>query len=835
MEIGHRADDSTTPAWAGKFFIDNITMSTEVVAPGVVINSIAPDKTSETLALQGGKMQLVIRGTLSSGSEKDVTAAAEGTTYTGYDTNIISVSTDGLVTAQAAGTTTITVANGDKTAQVAITVSADKPESMYSFETGLEGWNKSDPADTSVTGVFSIASCGGTPRQAGIPGPWNGGKLLQVDMAGVATDIPKMVGINYDTPLDLSGMTAISYTIYSWGGVPGKPGDDGQTGNADDIPASYNTIFRLTSTTGETFVKQTEFEANTWETITVDISECAFKDRIAKMEIGHVMANASIPAWQGKFFIDDISKVSIPADVAAPTVTSTTPANSATSVGICSTIVVNFSENIQNGSAISGVTLKKGTQTIAATCSITDNKLTITPSASLDYSSAYMVTIPAGAVEDMAGNGLTAVYEFGFTTAVNPNSNNGNGNGNNNGNNNDNEADVTVPVGSGDVTATATLDKATGIMKVDLANNLLNQTFAKEESDEDGIKTVTVEIPKVDGAKAYELAFIANSLSTGNANRIVTVKTDLGAISIPDNMLKKTGIKGSDNVSIKIEEGDKSALSPEEIELVGDRKLIELNLLVNGKQTDWSNPNSSVTVSIPYTPTAEELKDPEHIVVVYLDGKGNVVQVPSGRYDSRTGLVTFTTTHFSQYAIAFVKKSFEDIGNYSWAMNSIEVLASKGIFNGTSSTTFTPSRAITRGEYLAMLVNTLGLTADFATNFSDMKPTDFYYQAAGVSKALGITEGTGNNTFDPKATISRQDMMVLTEKALRVANKLKANQNGDLNRFKDEAKVAGYAKNSIANLTGAGLVEGSNSLINPTGRTTRAEAAVLLHRIYQYI
>jgi hypothetical protein len=43
-------------------------------------------------------------------------------------------------------------------------------------------------------------------------------------------------------------------------------------------------------------------------------------------------------------------------------------------------------------------------------------------------------------------------------------------------------------------------------------------------------------------------------------------------------------------------------------------------LSIDGEQIDWNNPDAPVTVSIPYTPTEEELAHPESIVVRYIDG-----------------------------------------------------------------------------------------------------------------------------------------------------------------------------------------------------------------------
>ncbi|WP_217582352.1 S-layer homology domain-containing protein, partial [Lysinibacillus sp. GbtcB16] len=74
----------------------------------------------------------------------------------------------------------------------------------------------------------------------------------------------------------------------------------------------------------------------------------------------------------------------------------------------------------------------------------------------------------------------------------------------------------------------------------------------------------------------------------------------------------------------------------------------------------------------------------------------------------------------SKFAVSYVFKTFEDAGVYPWAQVPIEVLASKGIINGVSETAFQPEEKITRADFLLLLMKTLGLTADFSDNFSDV-------------------------------------------------------------------------------------------------------------------
>ena len=53
-----------------------------------------------------------------------------------------------------------------------------------------------------------------------------------------------------------------------------------------------------------------------------------------------------------------------------------------------------------------------------------------------------------------------------------------------------------------------------------------------------------------------------------------------------------------------------------------------------------------------------------------------------------------------------------------------------------------------------------------------------------------------------------------------------------VDKFTDKSGIASYATNSVATIVKEGLIVGDNSKINPTGNTTRAEAAVFLYRVY---
>lgn len=176
-------------------------------------------------------------------------------------------------------------------------------------------------------------------------------------------------------------------------------------------------------------------------------------------------------------------------------------------------------------------------------------------------------------------------------------------------------------------------------------------------------------------------------------------------------------------------------------------------------------------------------------------------------------------------------KTFTDLAGYEWARTQIEALATNGIINGTSATTFSPGMNITRADFICMLVRALKLNGTVESNFRDVSPAAYYYQAVGIAKNLGIATGKGDNLFLPKEYISRQDMMVIISRAMKISGKQLDDSASDLSGFKDAGKVASYAVNAAAQLAKSGIITGSNGNINPEGTATRAETAVIIYRL----
>ena len=106
-------------------------------------------------------------------------------------------------------------------------------------------------------------------------------------------------------------------------------------------------------------------------------------------------------------------------DTTAPAVTATTPVNGATGVGLTSPVKFTFSEPLDPTTVTSTAFELRhagGLVAAAVTYDGPTNTAVLTPSVALQASTVYTATAKSGGLKDAVGNGLTADFQFSFTT-----------------------------------------------------------------------------------------------------------------------------------------------------------------------------------------------------------------------------------------------------------------------------------------------------------------------------------------------------------------------------------------------------------------------------------
>ena len=368
----------------------------------------------------------------------------------------------------------------------------------------------------------------------------------------------------------------------------------------------------------------------------------------------------------------------------------------------------------------------------------------------------------------------------------------------------------------------AKLDLKSEIAEIVLDNETFKKALNQAQEDAKDRKNIRLDIPKVSGAKSYSLELPIDAIATSQDRHQLIVTSDVATFIIPSNLLEGHNLKDDNVVKLNFKEG------------------IEISISINDEIKGLERLARPMIISIPYEASTLELDNYEHLVVEFTDEHGNKTLILNSFYDANTKMVTFSTDKLGRFEVSYIHKTFSDLENHQWAQESIEVLASKGIINGTSvqENTFKPGENISRADFMVLLIKTLGLThtPEINNNFTDISPNAYYYESIETAKALGITSGVGDNQFNPTGYISRQDMMVLTANALAAIDKGLSLQNKDiLAGFKDKDSISSYATKSLATLVDNNLIGGYDEKINPLGNSTRAETAVFMHRIFKNI
>ena len=100
---------------------------------------------------------------------------------------------------------------------------------------------------------------------------------------------------------------------------------------------------------------------------------------------------------------------------------------------------------------------------------------------------------------------------------------------------------------------------------------------------------------------------------------------------------------GTGDVTFRIQALDKSALSPQAQEAIGNHPVYSFAVTAGG--TTMTGLAGTVKISIPYTPTLAEL-DGQAIIIYYIKADGTLALVSDCKYDPFDHAVTFLTDHF---------------------------------------------------------------------------------------------------------------------------------------------------------------------------------------------
>ena len=349
---------------------------------------------------------------------------------------------------------------------------------------------------------------------------------------------------------------------------------------------------------------------------------------------------------------------------------------------------------------------------------------------------------------------------------------------------------------------------------------------------------VTVPIQNAANAKNLSITIKAQTLDklvTAKVRRFEITTNGLPSFGFTLDTLKTLNAqsKGGDLI-LRVSKA--AVTSAEAKAAIGTRPVYEFSL-VDGKEaplTDWQG--KTISVKLPYTPAANEQAG--NLYAAYVDGNGKVQWLTKSSYDADQKAVIFEAQHFSIYGVGYKNPvpNFTDINGH-WAKEHILFAVSRGLFSGTSKTTFSPNTTLTRGMFVTALGRLAGIDpADYQNRkFTDVKANAYYAPYVNWAASKGIVGGTTSTTFAPDSNITREQMAVIMK---NYADKMGYSIPKTLEAvtFADNAQISSWAKDAVKAMQQAGVLSGKeNNRFDPQGNATRAEAATVLHRFVEIV
>jgi hypothetical protein len=204
----------------------------------------------------------------------------------------------------------------------------------------------------------------------------------------------------------------------------------------------------------------------------------------------------------------------------------------------------------------------------------------------------------------------------------------------------------------------------------------------------------------------------------------------------------------------------------------------------------------------------------------------------AGGYAKGSDAITFTTSHFSIYAVMESNVTFDDIASH-WAKHDIEVMAARQVAQGRGPDTFDPNGTVSRAEFAALLTRALALGGVSQVPFADVPESAWYHDAVSRAYAAGIISGTSDTTFAPNAPVSREAMATMLLNAYAYAAKVDLGSLVTTQEVKytDEGTISAWARRNVRLANALGLMVGTDGKFRPQAVATRAESVSILKRL----
>lgn len=332
--------------------------------------------------------------------------------------------------------------------------------------------------------------------------------------------------------------------------------------------------------------------------------------------------------------------------------------------------------------------------------------------------------------------------------------------------------------------------------------------------------------------------FIINLISLANTNGL---KLTLNPLWF-DNVQKPLLIKLADRTTVEFstdvlkEFADLASGESIQLELRSGSSLY-FSIASHERNLSWYSLKNPVIINLPYVPHEDlyyTVNGIDGIVAVKVAETGETDFLPRSGY--RNDAVWAKVFSTGTYAAAVMKPvNYRDVDNQE-LKKATNYLSTRGVVAGMGENIFGTYNTVTRAQFINFLMRMSGVEPQDAwrpASFQDQgEIPDWARGSIMQAAAMGIIAGDGQGYYNPNATITRQDMLTMTYRAMGIFNMLPETFSLQWMEYTDWDQVSDYAAEAIQNLTKLKLVSGKgDGRLGPLEMATRAETAQLLYNI----
>lgn len=174
---------------------------------------------------------------------------------------------------------------------------------------------------------------------------------------------------------------------------------------------------------------------------------------------------------------------------------------------------------------------------------------------------------------------------------------------------------------------------------------------------------------------------------------------------------------------------------------------------------------------------------------------------------------------------------YSDVKKTDWYYDAACFLYQNKIMTGMTATSFGPSEKVSRAQFATILFRVSGEeSVPYSSTFPDVSKGEFYTDAVLWAASKDVIMGYDNGEFGPADEITREQMAVILYRYTQYRG-IDVSNKTNLNKFPDSFRVSGFAQKGMEWAVAEGIISGNeDGTLAPTAPADRAASAMMMKR-----